>query len=861
MSFDVIKNEYNSEMLFVVELVLDKCKFTQEEYLTYGAITVETAISASGTGEVLTISGGTPLKFTATSYILVDDEIIKVSIDSAVQITTLERGAFSTTSASHTIGTSAQIKHSGEVDGTCYDTPQTCSDVNSYDADSKLKLNFSSRTLGNGKQAFSGLKTVKFSDTIVDIGESLGKRGKATITINDSIDDTGSYDKQTLTYKNRVSTNGSRIGKQLARSVYFENRYLNIYSGFFVDGFDPANMQKKSYIIDTATLNTKENLSLTVLDPLILTEDKKSKAPLTSSGTLATTIIDSSTSLTLTSGTALDYAYGALNDVVYIRIDSEVIKCIVTGALSFDITERNYRQPVNVKKDHDAGSTVQETLAYEDVHVIDIITDLLTNYTTTPAVFIGDYSATKALIPSITLTAFISKPTGVKKLIDELIKHGDLIMYFDQVTQQIVIDYTPSQGETNIEFSEDKNIEQGSMNPKRNLAVQYTRAPVLWNTIDITKDSGNENFAQGLNIVNAGLEFPQGVGETNEKKDFYSRWLHSTVNDAQIGASMSDRSISRAERPPIDTTFNVDVSDTGIRSDGSNVKIGAILSVATSQIQNIDGSDKVDLYQLRSIQQMQNLKYQLNCRLYQLAADAGSFDFIINENKEDYDLSTEFAPVAGNYNILIKQGVTIGQVNALHSFTTGSQVAGVTFTIVNYGAVLSKGGNGGDAGIAIVPNHNDTPVSMDADGDAGSNGFDCFEITVPVTLYNGSGLIYAGGGGVYGGSSTADSLDPKPYVYAGDGGSGGRGYGLSIGGDAGRAEVEGSALDTGQVGDNGDVNSAGCVGSICGGDWGEDGDEKDGQAGGLSGYAIKTNGNTLTIISGDNQLNIKGRRS
>ena len=100
-----------------------------------------------------------------------------------------------------------------------------------------------------------------------------------------------------------------------------------------------------------------------------------------------------------------------------------------------------------------------------------------------------------------------------------------------------------------------------------------------------------------------------------------------------------------------------------------------------------------------------------------------------------------------------------------------------------------------------------------------------------------------------------NGTESKPIERAGNGGSGGQGYGISLGGDAGTAGSR-----TGIDGNEGNRTTEGALGGIRGGAFGESGD-KDGNNGGLSGYAIVSNGYNVTIANGNNNLNIKGRRS
>jgi hypothetical protein len=300
---------------------------------------------------------------------------------------------------------------------------------------------------------------------------------------------------------------------------------------------------------------------------------------------------------------------------------------------------------------------------------------------------------------------------------------------------------------------------------------------------------------------------------------------------------------------------------------GLRVELGSILNVSSSEILDVTGAPTSQLYQVLRINQKDDLLYSIKARLYQQPVDTNEFDFVIDESKEDYDLSTDFAPVAGNYSILIPAGVTIGQVSNEVAFTTGSQAAGVSFDFVNRGRILGRGGDGGDGGTVIVPNPSDLQTSEWDNGDPGIVGGDAFEATVPVTIDNGSGFIFAGGGGAGGNVSFASSFG-STSAFAGFGGSGGQGYIGGVGGNGGLARVDGVQTDNGEDGNPGSLGAPGVLGDFSGGAFGESGDDgaisEDGGSpegtGGLSGFAIKSNGNPVTITSGDTALNIKGRR-
>jgi len=172
------------------------------------------------------------------------------------------------------------------------------------------------------------------------------------------------------------------------------------------------------------------------------------------------------------------------------------------------------------------------------------------------------------------------------------------------------------------------------------------------------------------------------------------------------------------------------------------------------------------------------------------------------------------------------------------------------------------GGAGGDGGILLTPDPADIAGSFSANGGSGLVGGNAFEATVNCTINTGSGAIWAGGGGAAGEQSICTTIAPSTInANARNGGSAAQGFGLSFGGDAGTVTVENYGLvDTGLDGKPGSKLSPGTQGASSGGEWGESGTNNNASLGGLSGYAIVSNGNTVTVTSGDNQINIKGRR-
>jgi hypothetical protein len=152
------------------------------------------------------------------------------------------------------------------------------------------------------------------------------------------------------------------------------------------------------------------------------------------------------------------------------------------------------------------------------------------------------------------------------------------------------------------------------------------------------------------------------------------------------------------------------------------------------------------------------------------------------------------------------------------------------------------GGAGGDAGIVFDP------------AKTGSQGGVAFEATCPCVIDTGAGLIWGGGAGASG-EIYINPQGPAPFYVPRRGGGGGQGYGPSLGG------LNTDGMDFVDYAESGNQSGPGAVNCPDGGEWGKSGEAANGLAPALPGEAIKSNGNSVTISAGNNDVNIRGRRT
>lgn len=843
MSYDTRKSLPGQEFVEEIEFILDRCRYTDQEFIDNQYLDVVIGEPPGYVGDVV-VENLSPsfMSFWGVGvelYARVENtgEIILFEIVDAESILISPGGRGKFGSFTEFLTGKLKIIHQGEADGSCRGFPHTCSNTDSYSPNSKYSMKFCTSQLAGGTHRFAGLyhKACDHDVGEVDVGESIGQRSRLRFRIQDQRHD----DFYVVPYPDRRSSAGTLFGKMLARHPYFVGREVIYREGYRDAGtFSEPEWIERRFIIDDAKLSN-EYFTVTALDPLVLTEDKKAKMPVPSPAILAVNIDTDNDPFTYVD--APDYYFGSMSAFVYVRIDSEVIYCQVTGAKQLTPITRAYRSEA---KEHEAGASIQDCVAYQGTNGIDAIVDALVNCTSIPAEFIGDYSAVKALLPSFILEdAIISKPIPVIDFINSLIKLGNLIMYYHEIKQEIVINYIPELSAEPVIIDESEHIERESVSTDDNIKNQWTRFQHLWAPVDITKDT-EENYAIRYMAVNIDLESQKNLGQTNEKKPFKNMLLSNSANDSLIGTAYASRVIEQTELPPKIANFKINAAFVG-DVNGVEVGLGSIINLSTKESQDKDGNPIADLYQILKLSGNGYQDYDVKARRYQ-ALQPDEVDFVLNTSAENFVLSDVFAPAAGSYTVYINPDVIFGSTSASSAaFDTGSQSPGVSIRLVNRGKILGMGGRGGNC--EIGGGSNPSPA------EPGQNGGPAINATVDMEIDNGAGLIWAGGGG--GAGEEMKSVGPG-YFTAAAGGGGGQGYGVARSGfysNGGYFED----LDFDGIGRSGNQSSPGETG---GGEWGKPGVTHS-AAGGLAGEAIKSNGNTVTIVSGDNEFNIRGRRT
>lgn len=708
-----------------------------------------------------------------------------------------------------------------------YGTPKTTDNILAYTGVDFKTYRYADQQLF-GVDHFPNLERIKSNPPKIDPGKSLGFRASGSVMIKD-FNDGDQYSLNSNYADRRVY--GSHFKKLFANN-HLKNRRARRVRGYDPMNYDASNCQIENYLIDSYTYpNQMGMVTFSLVDELILVETKQAKAPAVSKGELSVILLIGDTSLTFSS--SITDEYGAVSATGYIAIEKEIMSYTVTSSTTMDISRAKFGTEA---KEHDVRETIQKVIIYDNENIIDIITDLITNYTKIPASYIptADWAALKTGdLAGYNLTNQIYKPTDIEKLLNDLIMLAGLSMYVDIINQKLVIVTVPDFSTPIITFDEDEHIIQGSMRVKRAPKDQITRQTIHWDKAEATESDREENFTKHFQVIDTTVEVDADEGVVSENKPLISRWLINSLDNNLLATSFAQRNINRFSKVPIQANFRVDqryIDEVA----GGMMCLGSIFNLNSSEI--VDGGlNPIETtFQCISIKQSNKNQEWDIAGLSYVAAAPPSADLYISEDKTDYLLTDELVTdEAREYTVVVGTGVTIGASStAAKSFTQGSFFAGATLKIINLGRIVGPGGDGGDGGEASgMPGSCSTSPATN-----GLPAGDSLSLSTDTVIDNGFGLIGGGGGGGAGDDATC-FFDGEFGIWIGTNGNGGGG---------GQGQIGGTPSGT--------IAAPGRNGGALG----QPGGDETTATGGSAGNAILKNGNTVTIIAGNNSEQIKG---
>ena len=673
----------------------------------------------------------------------------------------------------------------------CYNTYATCQNKANFNKIIKTyRFCEQNADLPVGLSAIPLLKSVSFASQEITPNKGLGVRGSVSISFIDA-----PYpDTEIDPYFTERSSHGTFWGKFKARNPFYENRVLRVRRGYLTkNGFDWANFVNSVYVIEQLQGIAKDDtVKIVAKDILKLADDKKALFPKPSNGRLSANIDAIQTSFTLTpSGVGSQYKTSGK-----LAISGEMMSYTRTGDTFTVVRGVNNTDA----ETHNADDTVQEVGIFVTQKIQDVIYELLTTYSGISTSYIDkpawDAEATAYLAG--VWSAEIPEPTGINTLIGELTEQGTCRIWWDENSQQIRF---------------------GAVKPlPLNLPILSDESHFLSKTIDVKTDTNQrigtvfiyygqrlptkkiddlENYA--LRVATPNIEAISDLEYgTNIVKKIFSRWFKVT-SSGRVNA-LSDALLKTYRDPPQIIEFSL--------TPALQLKVGDLFYAQTRKIQSVTGDLASVPMEVIFAQptDRDDIKYKAQ-QVSTAIPIANTFKIILSDeyywdvNILDLFISEYGTPSA---NIKVEVEILVGvfvsaSSTSVYALATGTGwPANVDITLINYGIIAGRGGDGGRGGRAFIDFPNPVvpgliyyyggKLSDPSSHVHGKKGGNALRATYPIKIKNNGIISVGGGGGGASGGAIAryvTSQGNTPGRCQSGSGAGG-GWPFGFGGNAGQ---------------------------------------------------------------------------
>ena len=688
----------------------------------------------------------------------------------------------------------------------------------------------------SGFDGYPALKSFSMSPAKIDISGGVGMRATAQASIGEVMD---------YTVNGTLTSPVRYWAAWTAKNRNYRYQRVSHFSGYIVSGvYDSTNFIQRDFVIENMSWGP-DGVSFSLRDPLMLANDDKAKLPLESKGKLSADVLAAATTINLLPAGIGNTEYPASN--FYVRINDEIMLCTTRTADALTVTRG---QRGSIAEDQSQDDTVQLCLWLEDetisnigYHLLTVGANVATSYINKP---LWD-SRNSDAFPNV-YELFVTKPTGIRKLLKEIGDSAPHYYYYDTRSNQIQFKPQEAPQNTGQVLTFDANLLIGKTVVTDRKDLQVTTVVIYFDIRNPVKDLEEaSNFRQIY--VREDTAAVLANGGSRVYKTVYSRLiLAGNKSAAVLAASLTGR---RFAIPPFQINYELDPKDGEVWT-GDAVRIESDLVLNPSTL-----APDLRTYQITSANEdtnSQRFKYTALEHSYG-AAVSGDEDvedpntrlvYISGENDQLRDPITNTvqtlrdiyetaygATVLSAYDVrfIIEVGAVAGSSdNTAYAIRTGTwPELSTPPMIVNYNLIVGKGGNGANVG-----------GSPEAGGPA--------LILEDDIRLNNLGVIGGGGGG-----GAADVGFGTDTAQAG--GGGGAGF---INGNLGDGTIAEGISPFFRIAENG-TNTAGGRGGnannnsfpepnfAVGGNGGALG-AVGGGGGGAAGVAINLNGFTITYI-------------
>lgn len=385
--------------------------------------------------------------------------------------------------------------------------------------------------------AIPNIQAVNIDGNTVDLGASLGKRAKVTVTFRDHQHKFFDEPYDVGTYWGRIRARQGQAWRGFPLSV-----------GNGMLGQDPdTQFEWRNFIIESIDGPTPDGkFSIMAQDPLKLLDGDQAQAPFLSSGSLGGDIDAAVTAAILVPAGIGDQEYASSG---YLCLGGNEIVSFTRSGDNLTIARG---QLGSTAQTHTTGDRVQTVLKYDGDLVHDILFDLLVNYGDVPAELIpfDDWDTeVNQYLPFLYARA-ITEPTDVSKLVNELIEQAALALGYDDLLGQIKLRVLRdvSSGATTID---EDLIVQGSLQVKDQPDQRISQYWAFFNQRNPTDRGDNSNNYRRLS-ADVDLE-RETLYNSPAIQKVYAAWLATD----QGADRLVQIKLNRFRDPPRQFTFDL----------------------------------------------------------------------------------------------------------------------------------------------------------------------------------------------------------------------------------------------------------------------------------------------------------------
>lgn len=382
----------------------------------------------------------------------------------------------------------------------CYNTSATCQDRPNLST-TPFIYRFASQRIDDLQApgeppTFPTLLSVKTAPTILTPGKGLGVRASVSVTIQDHPWTDVGCDPYRLLRSYDPLAQGTFWGRWLNRNRFYENRRIDILTGFINgDGtYDPANFKRRSYIITKISgPNAAGMVTIDARDPLKLADGEKAKWPKASQAILDATINKLVTTVVV-DDPELDLTYWWNAGQRYLRCEEEIMRATAAsgiGTATVTLTVVRGSMPAwydfsqNVAEPHDADASVQPCWLWDQAMVYDIVYFLLNDVAQIPTAYLplSEWQdEIDAGFQYLEFSTLLTEPMAVKDLLTEITELGVLIWWHER-EQKVLMKGLRFQQLIGPQINDDVSIVKESVGiteDEKNLTTQ------VWIYFDVT---------------------------------------------------------------------------------------------------------------------------------------------------------------------------------------------------------------------------------------------------------------------------------------------------------------------------------------------------------------------------------------